>query len=172
LKPGRVTLDAQFPNGRTVSRSVTTGAGETTRIELEMPSAPPSAPVHATTPRLASSHAPIKSAERTQGRRRGVPVVVPWLTGAATLACGGITAWAALDTRRRHDEYLQHPTRDGWNEGVSRQRLTNVLAASTAALGIATVTLAFFVRGPSQPSVDVSSMLGPGSASMAVTSQF
>jgi hypothetical protein len=99
-------------------------------------------------------------------------VVVPWLTGVATVACGGLTLWAALDTQRQHEDYVEHPTRERWASGVERQRLTNVLAASTAALGVATLTLAFFARGSSKPSVGLSPALGPTSAAVELAGKF
>jgi hypothetical protein len=170
LKPGRVELEAHFANGRTASRTVTTGAGETARLELEMPALPPAAPDGTTSGpsrRLLTADA---APERTS--RSGLPVVVPWLTGAATVVCGGLTLWAGLDTQRKHDAYVDHPTQERWTSGVARQRLTNVLAASTAALGVATITLAFFVRGSSKPSVGVTPSLGPRSAAVQVAGKF
>lgn len=170
LKPGRVVLEAHFATGRTASRAVVTGAGETARVELEMPAAPPPPP-----PVAAKSAPPRRSLSEVRGPSgagSGVPVVVPWLTGAATVACGGLTLWAGIDTQRKHDAYEQHPTDEGWRSGVARQRLTNILAASTAALGVATITLAFLARDSSQPQVGVGPSLGPGSAALEVLGKF
>lgn len=168
LKPGRVLFEAHFANGLRASRSLTTNAGETTRVELRTPPAPlraaapvpPSRP-SATPPTAHDSHSD-----------SGLPVVVPWLTGAAAVACGGLTLWAALDTQRQHDDYLDHPTQQRWSDGVARQRLTNILAASSAALGVATVTLAFFVRGSTKPRVGVTPALGPSSAALKLDAKF
>lgn len=177
LNPGSVAFTAHFTNGRTASRAVTTGAGETARVELRAPRAPAvSRPSGATpggaTPGGASRRISTPDARQPGANASGLPVVVPWLTGAATVACGGFTLWAALDTQRKYDEYVDHPTQEKWTSGVARQRLTNVLAASTAVLGAATLTLAFFVRGSRKPSVGVSPSLAPTSAAVQLSGRF
>jgi len=168
LNPGSVSLEALFASGRKASRAITTSAGETAQLELEEPAAPPpsSRARSASTP--AATPAPVHTHETT----KGVPAAVPWITGAATVACGAVTIWAALDTRRQHAEYVEHPSEEKWNDGLARQKLTNILLASTATLGAATVTLMFFVRGSNKPSVGVSPALGPTSASLALTGRF
>jgi hypothetical protein len=176
LIPGRVSLEAHYASGRTASRSVTTSAGETARIELIEPASPPSSGAHAApAPRAlqsGSERAPAQAPDAAFDARKGLPPVVPWITGAAAVVCGGATIWAALDTKRLHDEYLEHPTEEKWNAGVARQTMTNVLAVSTAALGVATITLAFLVRDSTKTSVRVSPALGPKSASLAVAGRF
>jgi hypothetical protein len=177
LTPGRVLLEAHFASGRKASRAVSTSSGATTRIKLEEPDvAEPSR----TVPGASSSERPRREAERASARvsvsagepSKGVPVAVPWITGAATVVCGALTLWAGVDTRRLHAEYVEHPTDEKWNDGIARQNLTNALLASTAALGVATVTLTFFVRGSAKTSAFVSPVLGPSSASLALTGRF
>lgn len=172
LKPGRVVLEAHFSGGRTASRVVTTAAGETARVELVVPALPPASPAPAAVPVAAPRGSPATDAASASDAPSGVPAVVPWLTGAATVACGGLTLWAGLDTRSKHQDYVEHPTQAQWESGVARQRLTNVLAASTAALGVATITLAFFVRGSSKSNVGVTPTLGPSSAALEVAGKF
>jgi hypothetical protein len=115
---------------------------------------------------------PARRAPEHEPPKKGVPVVVPWITGAATVACGALTLWAALDTKRQHDEYVEHPSDEKWNDGTARQKMTNVLLASTAVLAAATVTLTFFVRGSDQARVGVSPVLGPSSAAISLTGRF
>ncbi len=183
LKPGRVAFEAHFAGGRTASRIVTTSAGETTHLDLLMPASPASPTSPASSASNATSatstaqrDAPRRSLSRDaavpRGTSSGVPAMVPWLTGAATLASGGLTLWAALDTRQKHQDYVDHPTEEGWSNGVARQRLTNILAASTAALGVATITLAFFVRDSTKPSVGVTPSLSPSSAALDIAGKF
>ncbi len=172
LNPGRVTLEAHFSDGRTASRSVTNAAGERAVVELDAPAkAPPASPARVS-PGRGSPRGGASVAAPSGDGRSGLPPVVPWLTGAAAVACGGLTLWAALDTRRMHDEYVAHPTPAKWDEGVARQRMTNVLAASTAVLGVATVTLAFFVRDSSKPKLEVRPALGARAASVTVAGNF
>jgi hypothetical protein len=176
LTPGRVSLEARFASGRTASRVVTTNSGETTRIKLKEPDAPPASsavPVAATSgsSRPEPERAPAPAPNGAGEPPRGVPVIIPWLTGAATVACGALTIWAGLDTRRQYAQYVESPSEEKWNDGIARQKLTNVLLVSTAALGAATITLTFFVRG-SAKTVGVHPALGPSSASLAVTGRF
>ena len=168
LTPGSVALEAQFESGRKDLRSVTTDAGETALLEFEAPTAPPASSVaraRAASPQREARHAPA-------ARSKGVPVIVPWLTGAATIACGAATIWAAVDTKHQHDEYVAHPSDEKWNDGVARQKLTNVLLASTAVLATTTLTLTFFVRGSDKASVGVRPALSPTSASLALDGRF
>ena len=176
LTPGRVSLEAHFASGRKASRSVTTSAGETAQIQLKEPEAPPSpiAPIaSAAGPSLRESErAPAEAPVGAGETPKGLPVVVPWITGAATVACGALTIWSALDTRRLHAEYVEHPSDEKWNEGIARQKMTNVLLASTAVLGAATITMTFFVRGSDKTNASVGPALGPGSASLTLTGRF
>jgi hypothetical protein len=177
LTPGRVSLEAQFASGRKASRSVTMRAGETARIEFKEPRVAPPSPIPSVASRAGlSQREPDRAPARASGgaghTSKGLPAVVPWITGAATVACGALTVWAALDTRRQHAEYVEHPSEEKWNEGIARQKMTNVLLASTAALAAATITLTFFVGGSPKNSASVSPALGPGSASLALTGRF
>jgi len=177
LSPGRVLLEARFASGRKASRVVTTNSGETARIKLKEPDAAPassSVPVASAAgpARRESERAPARAPVGAGESSKGVPVVVPWIAGAATVACGALTLWAALDTRRQHAEYVQHPSDEKWNDGIARQKMTNVLLVSTAVLGAATITLTFFVRSSAKTNLGVSPALGPNSASVALTGRF
>ncbi|HYQ42590.1 MAG TPA: hypothetical protein VER11_11505 [Polyangiaceae bacterium] len=170
LNPGRIALEAQFASGRAASRSLSARSGETARIAFKEPAAPAVAPVPTAPNALArSQHEPERAA---QSPSRGVPRVVPWITGAATVACGAATLWAALDTRRQHGEYVEHPTDERWNDGVARQKMTNALLASTAVLAATTITLTFFVREPDKKALGVSPAISPTSASLDLSGRF
>ncbi|HET7539028.1 MAG TPA: hypothetical protein VFK05_04125 [Polyangiaceae bacterium] len=168
LPPGRVSLEAQFASGRKASRIATAASGETVSLQLDEPSAPASGP----STRVAPAPAAPAEPKPAPAPRTGVPVAVPWITGVATVACGAATLWAALDTKRQHDAYVAHPSDEGWDAGVARQKLTNALLASTAVLAATTITLTFFVRSSKQTSVGVSPSLGPASASLALGGNF
>ncbi len=171
LPPGRVSLEAQFASGRKASRSLTTGSGETTQLELSEPPAPSSSTAGAASS-VAAAPSPHEPARAPTAPSKGVPALVPWLTGAAAVACGAATLWAAIDTQRLHDAYVQHPSDEKWNEGIARQKLTNVLVASTAVLAATTITLTFFVRSTEKTTVAVRPALGPSSASLSLAGNF
>jgi len=169
LNPGRVALEAQFASGRKASRSLSAGSGETARVALKEPAAPPpNSFARPATPPIA----PPRSQHPPEAPAKGLPRVIPWITGAATVACGAAAAWAALDTKRQHDEYVQHPTNEKWNAGVARQRMTNALLASTAVLAATTITLTFFVGGSDKTSVGISPALGATWASVDLSGRF
>ena len=170
LAPGRVLLAAQFESGRRASRTMIPSAGQTVRIELREPAESTLKSVTRNASPEASS--PREPQTETDKRSQGIPAIVPWIAGAATVACGAVTIWSALDTKRQHDEYLEHPTDEKWQSGLARQRMTNVFLASTAVLAATTVTLTFFVRGSHQTRVGVSPAIGPTSASVDLTGRF
>jgi hypothetical protein len=170
LSAGRVALEAQFASGRKASRTVTSSAGETTRIELREPAALAQVSVPHAAPQ--SSPAPEAAERAPKAPSKGVPVIIPWLTGAAAVACGAATVWAAVDTKRLHDDYVQHPTDEKWNAGIARQKMTNAFLASTAVLAATTVTLTFFVHGSEKTNVALSPTLGPTAASVDLTGRF
>ncbi|HEY0467376.1 MAG TPA: hypothetical protein VGC79_24420 [Polyangiaceae bacterium] len=172
LSPGRVSLEAQFASGRKAARSATTSSGETARIELAEPAAPPSSVARVASAPVAPASSPHRPEPAPAAPSKGVPVVVPWITGGAAVACGALTLWAAVDTKRLHDEYVEHPSDEQWNAGVARQKLTNGLLASTAVLAATTVTLTFFVRSSDQTRVGVSPAIGPTSAAVTLRGSF
>jgi hypothetical protein len=180
LPPGRALLGAQFASGRKASQTMIPSAGQTVRIELREPAAQSPSMVErsASTPVAFASARPDAEASSARASNnadkptKGVPVIVPWITGAATVVCGAVTLWSALDTKRIHDEYVEHPTDEKWQDGLSRQRMTNVFLASTAVLAATTVTLTFFVRDSDKKRVGVSPAIGPTSASVDLTGSF
>ncbi|HYQ00965.1 MAG TPA: hypothetical protein VER96_19985 [Polyangiaceae bacterium] len=170
LAPGRVALEAQFASGHKASRTVTSSAGETTQLELREPAALAQVSVARAAPE--SSPAPGGAERATAAPSRGVPVIIPWITGAAAVACGAVTVWAAVDTKRQHDDYVQHPSDEKWNAGIARQKMTNAFLVSTAVLAATTITLTFFVRGSEKTTVALSPTVGPTAASVDLTGRF
>jgi hypothetical protein len=63
---------------------------------------------------------------------------------AATAIVGGIALWSGLDTLSARDRYRDHPTQPGYDDGVKRERRTNILIAGTAVLGAGTLALGLF----------------------------
>lgn len=176
LPPGRVLIGAQFASGRKAARTRITSAGQTVRVELDEPAASAPSSVARNASASPEPNRSQREAERAlataDATPKGIPVVVPWITGAAAAACGAVTVWAAIDTKRQHDDYLEHPTNEKWSDGVARQKMTNIFLASTAVLAAATITLTFFVRDSDKRRVDVSPAIGPSSASLDLSGKF
>jgi hypothetical protein len=77
-------------------------------------------------------------------KRSGMSPAVFWVgTGLTVIAAGALT-WSGLDTLNARDDYEENPTRDGYEDGVDRQRRTNILAGVTAGLGAMTLGIGLF----------------------------
>jgi hypothetical protein len=64
---------------------------------------------------------------------------------ALTAVVGGVALWSGLDTLSARDRYVQEPTEERYNNGVSREKRTNALIGGTAVLGAATLAMGLFV---------------------------
>jgi len=68
-------------------------------------------------------------------------------TGASlTLALGLVSVWSGLDVLKKHDKYETNQTEAGYQDGLDRERRTNILFAATGVAAVTTVTLAFFTN--------------------------
>jgi hypothetical protein len=70
---------------------------------------------------------------------------------AATAVMGGLALWSGLNTLSKRDEYEKDPTKERYEDGVSRERRTNWLLGGTAVLGVGTAALGLFVTHWSMP---------------------
>lgn len=76
---------------------------------------------------------------------RGLP---PWVfvTGAVvTVGLGAVTVWSGLDVLKAHDKY-DGKDREVYDEGVEKERRTNILIGATAVAGVATGVIAVFTQ--------------------------
>jgi hypothetical protein len=69
--------------------------------------------------------------------------------GAAglTAAVAGVTVWSGLDTLSARDDYVADPTEAGYEDGISRQRRTNVLIGVSIGLAVGTAVVGAFLTG-------------------------
>lgn len=80
--------------------------------------------------------------------------LTPWLFGAGvalTLASGAVLTWSIVDVLESHADYLSAPTLEKYYYGLDLQTRTNILIGTTAALGVATLVLAFFTDWGGSP---------------------
>lgn len=146
LEPGEHHIVAVFNNRRTKPKTVTSRAGESSRLAFVEPAAPketePSMALSAT---AAAPTAPAQDRGQSSAGHSGS--LSPWFFGAGvavTAALGGVTIWSGLDTLNANKTYKQHETQAGYQDGLDRQRRTNILIAATSVAAAATVTLALF----------------------------
>jgi hypothetical protein len=87
-----------------------------------------------------------KSSPGAPGDGRISPVLF-WVGVGATLVLGGAAVASAVDTRNRHEAFLQSPSEAASQDGRASQIRTNVLIGASAATGVLTAALgAFAVR--------------------------
>jgi tetratricopeptide (TPR) repeat protein len=137
VDPGDHLVAAKFPDGP-AERRVSLVAGARASITLEPERARPRpAPFSA----MGGERPDVIFAARSQK-----PLGRGWIVGgaAATAALGGLVLWSGLDTHSAYQAYAKEPTRAGFDDGVSKERRTNVLVVATGVAGAATLTLALF----------------------------
>lgn len=148
LEPGKHTLRAVFGDRQTAPASVVEKAGGHARVEFHEPPAAPEPKAKPKPAAVAPAPAPKPPmADHGTTARRESHGLSPWYfaTGAVvTAAVGGVSIWSGLDTLKANDTYKQHETQAGYQDGLSRERRTNILFAVTGVAAAATVTLALF----------------------------
>jgi hypothetical protein len=146
LAPGQHEVNAAFGPDRAVPKATQAKAGDRTSFNFEAP--PPS-----TAPRLTDAGGKggvHLSTEPTVDRgARPSRALSPWIfaTGAAvTAGLGAATVWSGMDVMNAHDAYRGHETQRAYEDGLTKERRTNVLIGATITAGLATVVLAYFTR--------------------------
>jgi hypothetical protein len=124
-------------------RLVTVRAGEVVSVSLTPPAEgqrpPPSFPV----PQPRSQPQP----------RHGLPLPLFIGTASLTLLAGTFVAISGADTVQGKNAFVRNPTQERLDSAFSAQTRTNILVATTAILGAATLILAYFtqLRKPPEP---------------------
>jgi hypothetical protein len=77
-------------------------------------------------------------------RDRRLPPIAPVLGVGLTLGLGAVLVWSFTDTISARDRYVEHPTADGYHDGVARESRTYGLLGGVAGLGVATLAVALF----------------------------
>lgn len=141
LKPGEHEVGAVFGTRRASPQRVKSVAGASSTLTFDAPAA--AVPTKSEEPvGTVSSSADVTTDSGTPSRG-----LSPWIFGTAagvTVVLAGVSVWSGLDTLSARDEYDQHRTQDGYEDGQSKERRTNVLFAATGVAAAATITLAFF----------------------------
>lgn len=149
-------IEARWPGRESAQRSLDAVLGQSATIDLvagarkETPPAPPpttTQPVGTLTPEAqptAAGTPPPRDYAPTDAPSRGLSPAFFWAGTGLTLVAGGLLTWSGLDTLRARDDYKKNPTREDYDNGVSLQRRTNILAGATAALGVITIGVGAF----------------------------
>jgi hypothetical protein len=146
LEPGKHEVNAAFGPDRATPKVTQAKAGDRTSFNFEAPAA-------STSPRFTDvggksgvNVSTDAAADRGTKPHRGLS---PWIfaTGAAvTAGLGAATVWSGLDVMSAHDAYRGRETLGAYEDGVNKERRTNVLVGATVTAGLTTIVLAYFTR--------------------------
>lgn len=175
LKPGDHEVAAVFGTRRAAPQKVKSVAGASSTLAFEAPAA-------AESPKSDEPIAPAStSADVTADSGTPSRGLSPWIFGTAagvTVVLAGVATWSGLDTLSARDEYDKHRTQDGYEDGQSKERRTNILFAATGVAAAATITLAFFTdfggkkSAKGQHTPRVSAIAAPGAGGVFVGGSF
>ncbi|MCS6898341.1 MAG: hypothetical protein RMJ98_00970 [Myxococcales bacterium] len=156
LEPGVHTVLAGWSEGRTRSVRVQAQKSGSETLHFEAPPLPPSPP-----PPASSSESPPPPPVATLPPPPSPSGLSPWffLAGVgATLVAGGLATWSGLDTLAspgpdRVRELCAGKSRScpAFQEGLSKERRTNVLLVVTGGVGVATGVVALFTNWKASP---------------------
>ena len=90
-----------------------------------------------------------------------------WVGAGLTAVAGGVLVWSGLDTLSARDDYEDNPTRDGYEDGVDREKRTNILIGATTVLGLATIGIGLFATDWKGSSSHAELRLGPARAELS-----
>lgn len=167
LPVGDHTVRAGWSGGRSESADVKAIKGGRSELTFTAPAEKPEAPAEPVTSAPTSSTPspqPTPKPDPTAEASSGMSPAVFFVGAGLTVAAGAATVWSGLDTqnnpgtdRVKSECAGQGPDCPAYQDGLSRQRRTNVLIGVTAGLGVVTgVVGAFFTdwgggsKGPEQ----------------------
>jgi hypothetical protein len=168
LNPGQYTLRAAWPGDRSESESVKATKGGSTKVSFKAPAEKPTepTPTPATTLEKQPEAGPTTQQPMEPPKAEpssGWSPVVFWIGTGLTVAAGAATAWSGIDTqnnpgadRVREECAGQGESCDLYQEGLDKQRRTNILAGVTAGVGVVTILIGLFATdwGGSEKAAD------------------
>jgi hypothetical protein len=149
IKPGALTVRAGWSENRSDSKQVQAEAGGKGEVRFVAPATAASKNMAQAPAEPASVASPAPLSEQpldSGGKSSGWSPAVFFVGAGLTAVLGGITVWSGLDTvnnpgteRVKNECGAQGESCALYQEGLSKQRRTNVLIGVTGAVGIATV---------------------------------
>ena len=149
IKPGPLTVRAGWSDNRSDSKQVQAEAGGKGEVRFVAPAAPPTKSMAQEPMEPAAVAPPTPDGEQpadSGAKSSGWSPAVFFVGAGLTAVLGGVTVWSGLDTvnnpgtqRVKNECGTQGESCALYQEGLSKQRRTNVLIGVTGAVGIATV---------------------------------
>ena len=151
--PGKYSVRAGWSGDRSLSKQVEATKGASGELDFQAPAA--AAPVaqdaaNGGTPASASD----KPAEDNGQQKSGpLPPPVFWVGVGLTAVVGGITVWSGIDTQnnpgpdkvRSECQANASDCQSLYNQGLDKQRRTNILIGTTAVLGVGSAVIGAFL---------------------------
>lgn len=142
-EPGVLDLSAGFERGVYAETSIEGEAGQVTAVQMQRPSVP--APSDASNDvAIGTTSDPIDDGGRRPTKRGRLRPAYFAVGAVLTVGSGAALLWSGLDVLNQNDRYEADPTRARFDSGRRAEVRTNVLIATTATMGVATVVLGVF----------------------------
>ena len=146
LQPGKHEVRAGWSEGRARTKQVDAEAGGESSLDFEAPPVP-KAPVAEPEPKPEKKRpAPAKKDPAADSDSSGWSPGVFWTLTGLTVVAGGVTAWSGIDTQNNPgpDVVREKCVGQGENcpeyqDGLDRQRRTNILFGVTGGLAVVTI---------------------------------
>ena len=161
LDPGTHSVIGGWTSDRSKTASVKATAGGIESLDLVAPDLPkasgaaePSPALPAGSGGVAESPAPVESAPSAPPPKAasGLPPWVVFLGGGATVVLGGVATWSGIDTRQNPGPDAVRSACAGgpdscalYQQGLRKERRTNLLFGATAGAAVATGIVALFL---------------------------
>jgi hypothetical protein len=148
ILPGTLTVRAGWPDNRSDSKQVQAEAGGKGEVTFVAPSTPATKNMaEEPTEPVAAAPAPVAPSDNGPDKKSsGWSPTVFYVGAGLTAVLGGITVWSGLDTvnnpgteRVKNECGTQGESCALYQEGLSKQRRTNVLIGVTAGVGVGTL---------------------------------
>lgn len=142
MEPGSHALVAKFADGGTVSRTLQAVAGRHEELALSGPAVAPRQEAPGTGQGRGGSGGEV---DRGVPEGGGLSPVVVIVGSIATVGLAAAMVWSALDTANAHDLFEVDPTMERYEDGVGREKRTNILIAAASTAGALTLATAIFL---------------------------
>lgn len=152
VAPGALALRAGWSDNRSDSKQIQAQAGSQGEVTFVAPA--PAAASSAKEPdQVDSAPATPESPQKDEGagtKASGWSPTVFYVGAGLTAALGGVTVWSGIDTvnnpgadrvKQECGERMQREDCDLYQEGLSKQRRTNILIGVTAGVGVGTALI-------------------------------
>ncbi|RYZ06518.1 MAG: hypothetical protein EOO73_16220 [Myxococcales bacterium] len=157
IAPGALTVRAGWSDNRSDSKQIQAQAGSQGELMFAAPAAPAAGGAKEPAELTTTGPVPEGSPQKDEGaaeKPSGWSPAVFYVGAGLTAVLGGITVWSGIDTvnnpgadrvRQECAERMQGEDCALYQEGLSKQRRTNILIPVTAGVGIATAVIGLFL---------------------------